>query len=424
MDQSSQMDRQIPLREQRKRKFIAFAKVAVVVALIVGAIVAYSNISQPTVPLSRVRFAAADVGTIESTISTSGIIKPAIEERILSPIGSRILEVYKTVGDSVDVGEPLLRLNLEQLDNELQTLYEQRDFKRENLRQERIKNENDLQNREMDIESKRLNLEQLRQDVRNEEYLDSLGSGTGENVRRARATLRSAEVELLKLERDLANQRDFQAANLRMKQTELEQFERQLGEREGVRQDAMILSPRKAVLTRILNKVGQTVAANEEVAVIADLSHFIIEGELADTYQGQVGVGGEVIIKLGREAAPGRIAELSPVSQGSMLPFVVIPDAGNATNLKPGSRAEIHIKSGTITDAVRIPNGVYYTSGPGSYELFVLSADGNEIEKRIVTLGKANYDFVEVVKGIEPGEQIVLSDMSQYKNRRSIKLKK
>ncbi len=418
------MDKQIPIKEQRKRKFISFAKVATVMALIAGAIAGYANLQRPSVKLNQLRFATADVGTIESTISTSGVVKPSIEEEILSPIATRIVEVYKTIGDSVEAGEALMRLNLSQLDNELQTLYEQRASKLETLRQERIRNENDLQNREMDIESKRLSLEQLRQDLRNEEFLDSLGSGTGENVRRAQASLRSAEVELKKLERDLINQRDFQAANMRIKQTEMEQFERKIRERETVKRDACILSPRKAVLTRIKSKVGQTVGANEEVAVIADLSHFIIEGELADTYQGQIGVGAEVIIKLGKATTTGHIVELSPVSQGSKLPFVVNPDSKGTGILKPGTRAEIHIKAGVITDAVRIPNGIYYTSGPGTYELFVLTADGNEVEKRLVNLGKANYDYVEVIKGIEPGEQIVLSDMSRFKNKRSVKLEK
>lgn len=418
------MDKQIPIKEQRKRKFISFAKVATVMALIAGAIAGYANLQRPSVKLNQLRFATADVGTIESTISTSGVVKPSIEEEILSPIATRIVEVYKTIGDSVEAGEALMRLNLSQLDNELQTLYEQRASKLETLRQERIRNENDLQNREMDIESKRLSLEQLRQDLRNEEFLDSLGSGTGKNVRRAQASLRSAEVELKKLERDLINQRDFQAANMRIKQTEMEQFERKIRERETVKRDACILSPRKAVLTRIKSKVGQTVGANEEVAVIADLSHFIIEGELADTYQGQIGVGAEVIIKLGKATTTGHIVELSPVSQGSKLPFVVNPDSKGTGILKPGTRAEIHIKAGVITDAVRIPNGIYYTSGPGTYELFVLTADGIEVEKRLVTLGKANYDYVEVIKGIEPGEQIVLSDMSRFKNKRSVKLEK
>ena len=105
-----------------------------------------------------------------------------------------------------------------------------------------------------------------------------------------------------------------------------------------------------------------------------------------------------------------------------MLPFVVVPETVDSVKLKPGARAEIHIKSGTITDAVRIPNGMYYTSGPGTYELYVLNAEGTEAEKRLVTLGNSNYDYVEVVKGLDPGERIILSDVSRFKSARSIKL--
>ncbi len=417
------MDKEIPRKEQLRRKFITAAKIGAIVGVAVIAIVSYTNMVRPRVDISKIKTGAVDVGTIESTISSSGIIKPAIEERILSPIASRVIEVYKTVGDSVNEGEPLLLLNLSKIDEELRTLYEQLDFKREELRQARIKHENDLLNREMDIESKTLTVEQLRQDLRNEQYLDSLGSGTGENIRRAQASLRSAEVELARLKRELSNERDFQASNLRMKHTELDQFERSIREKEQVHQEARILSPRKAILTRIKSKVGENVGVNDEVAVVADLSSLLIEGELPDTYNGQVAAGAEVIIRLGKEQCGGRIVELSPVAEGAMLPYVVVPDATTGVKLKPGTRAEIHIKSGIISDAVRIPNGMYYTSGPGSYELFVVNADGTEAEKRLVTLGKANYDYVEVIKGLDPGERIILSDVSRFKSARSIKLK-
>ncbi len=419
---SGGMDKKIPRKEQLKKKFITFAKIGGGLLAVVLGVVIYANMARPEIELSKVRVCRVDVGNIESTITSSGLIKPALEERIFSPIATRIVEVYKTVGDSVEAGEPLLRLNLAKLDEELRTLYEDLEFKREELRQLRIKNENDLKNREMDIESKTLTVEQLRQDLRNEQYLDSLGSGTGENIRRAQASLRAAEVELARLKRDLNNERDFQAANMRMKETELERFARSIGDKEQIHTDALILSPRKAVLTRIMNKVGENVAVNDEVAVVADLSSFMIEGELPDTYNGQVAAGTEVIIRLGREQCGGRVVEISPVAQGSMLPYVVVPNSGESMKLKPGARAEVHIKSGTITDAVRIPNGAYYTSGPGSYELYVVNADRTEAEKRMVTLGKANFDFVEVVKGLDPGEEVIISDISRFKGSRAIKL--
>ena len=48
--------------------------------------------------------------------------------------------------------------------------------------------------------------------------------------------------------------------------------------------DAQIRSPRKATLTFINSQVGAQVSQGEQVAVISDLSHFKVEGEIADVY--------------------------------------------------------------------------------------------------------------------------------------------
>ena len=47
----------------------------------------------------------------------------------------------------------------------------------------------------------------------------------------------------------------------------------------------------------------------------------------------------------------------------------------------------------------------------------------DEIVKRKVQLGDSNFEFVEVVSGLQPGDRVVVSDMSQYKNKTKLKLK-
>ena len=69
---------------------------------------------------------------------------------------------------------------------------------------------------------------------------------------------------------------------------------------------------------------------------------------------------------------------------------------------------------------VRIPTGPYF-KGPGDYDMFVVS--GNELERRRVQLGDSNYDFVEVKEGINPGDSIVTSDMTEYANKKNLKIK-
>ena len=53
--------------------------------------------------------------------------------------------------------------------------------------------------------------------------------------------------------------------------------------------------------------------------------------------------------------------------------------------------------------------------------MFVLTSD-NELEKRFIKLGDSNYEFVEVVSGLKPGDRVVISDMSDFENSNKLKL--
>lgn len=46
-----------------------------------------------------------------------------------------------------------------------------------------------------------------------------------------------------------------------------------------------------------------------------------------------------------------------------------------------------------------------------------------ELVKRKVELGDSNFEYVEVVSGLQPGDRVVVSDMKEYKNKHKINLK-
>ena len=70
-------------------------------------------------------------------------------------------------------------------------------------------------------------------------------------------------------------------------------------------------------------------------------------------------------------------------------------------------------------DVLRIRNGSFY-SGPGDYTLFILK--DNILQPRQVRLGECNYDYIEVVSGLESGEQVIVSDMTKYKGKEKLKV--
>ena len=57
-------------------------------------------------------------------------------------------------------------------------------------------------------------------------------------------------------------------------------------------------------------------------------------------------------------------------------------------------------------DVMRIANASYYV-GRGEYELFIRNSD-KEIVKRKVQLGDSNFEFVEVIGGLQPGDEVVV----------------
>ena len=85
-------------------------------------------------------FSEVDNGTIEVSVSASGKVVPAFEEIINSPINTRIVEVYRKGGDSVDVGTPILKLDLQSTETEYKKLLDEEQMKRYQLEQLKVNN--------------------------------------------------------------------------------------------------------------------------------------------------------------------------------------------------------------------------------------------------------------------------------------------
>ncbi len=146
-----------------------------------------------------------------------------------------------------------------------------------------------------------------------------------------------------------------------------------------------------------------------------------MDGELADSYGDRIGVGSKAMVKLGRQQLPGFVANVTPLSRNGVISFTVRLDDDNYSGLRSGLKTDVYILCDLMEDVTRIKNGTFYT-GPGSYELFVMTSD-DELERRTVRLGESNYEYVEVISGLQPGEKVVLNDMKRFKDSSKVKVK-
>jgi HlyD family secretion protein len=81
--------------------------------------------------------------------------------------------------------------------------------------------------------------------------------------------------------------------------------------------------------------------------------------------------------------------------------------------LRRGQTLQLRLTLGDNADALLIPNGSFYQETGGNW-VFVVAPDGTEAVKRTVRLGRRNTDFIEVLDGLEPGEQVITSPYTSY----------
>ena len=415
------MDREIPKEvrdKERKKMLIKYGVIGVAGIVCIALLISFMRSS---VNRKDLVFSEVDTGIIEVSVSASGKVVPAFEEIINSPINTRIVEVYRKGGDSVDVGTPILKLDLQSTETEYKKLLDEEQMKRYQLEQLKVNNNTYLSDLAMQVKISAMKLNRMEVELRNERYLDSLGSGTTDKVRQAELNFNTGKLELEQLRQQYANEKEVKAADLKVKELEFNIFAKSLAEMKRTLDDAQIRSPRKAILTYINNQVGAQVPQGTQVAVISDLSHFKVEGEIADTYGDRVAAGGAAIVKIGNEKLEGIVSSVTPLSKNGVISFTVQLVEDNNKRLRSGLKTDVYVMNAVKEDVMRIANASYYV-GRGEYELFVQDSD-NEIIKRKVQLGDSNFEYVEVVSGLQPGDKVVVSDMSNYKNKSKLKVK-
>ncbi len=361
-----------------------------------------------------------DQGVIEVSVSASGKVIPAFEEIINSPINTRIVEIYKKGGDSVNVGTPILKLDLQSAETEYKKKLDEQQMKQLELEKLRVTGHSKLSEMEMNLKVSRMELDRKAVELRNERYLDSLGAGTTDKVRQVELDYNVSQLKLKEDEQKYINEQALAEADLKVKELELNIFRKSLAETKRTLDDAQVRSPRKAILTYVNNEIGAQVSEGTKIAIVSDLSHFKIEGEIADTYGDRIAAGSKAVVKIGSDKLEGTVSDVTPLSKNGVISFTVQLEEDNHRRLRSGLKTDVYVMNAVKDDVMRIANASYYV-GKGEYDLFVVN--GDQLLKRKVQLGDSNYEYVEVISGLQPGDQVVVSDMASYKDKNKLKIK-
>ena len=403
---------------QRRKKALLYAVIAVaVLALGIWLIRFYlsSSINREEITTAKV-----EVGNVENTINASGEVLPEFEEVISSPINASIKNVVIDAGGKVKMGQSILMLDKSAAEND----YTKMKLDLETKRNEISKLKLDLDKSFYDIQSnnaiKQLRIGNLTDAVENAKRLFNAGGGTREDIEQAELNLKVALLEKKQLENEIKNKQ--QTMLIEEKEAEIAAAIQQndLNELQRKLQLANVVATRSGVVTYVNKNIGANIHEGETLARIADLSSFKVTGSLSDNYLDQIHNGMPVIVRINDTQLRGSVANVYPSVQNSIITFDIQLNERNNKLLRPNMKVDVFLVTQMHNNVLRVANGPAF-KGSSPQDVFVVK--DNEAIRHSVHTGLSNFDYVEIQDGVKPGDVVITSDMSEYKNSKKLTIK-
>ena len=412
------MDRELApeiVRQSRTKNY----RIVFVVLVAAGiAIYFFRNVLKTSVEATRIRTATAEIGPVENSLSATGEVIPAYEQIITSPIRASIRRVLLTPGTQIKPGQAILDLDKSLTLIEFEKMKDQLALKRNSIEQLRMKLNKNLFDAEADDQIKSLNINRLKAELEDTRRLLKVGGRTQEDVTRAENSLRIAELEKKKLENDLYYNRQSMGASLKETTLQAQIEEKNLNELDRKLNQANIIADRPGVLTWVNENIGSAVNEGEILAKLADLGSFRIEGSCSDVYADQVKAGLPVIVKVNETNLRGLITQVKPSVKNGVVQFVVQLDENHHASLRPNMKVEVFVVTSQTARAVRVANGPAF-KGKKTQFVYILNNQGLA-QRREVQVGLSNFDYVEIKSGIQPGESVIITDLSEFEHLQEI----
>ncbi len=414
------MDKMIEEEVRKKKNKKTFSFIIISVVILVTAIWLVRTSFASSLKKSNITTAVVERGNIENTISASGEILPEFEEIITSPINASIQNVVMDAGNKVQSGQSILTLDK----TAAQTEYDKEKFELESKRNNIAKLKLDLNKSFYDIKSsndiKQLRINSLEADVENAKRLYKAGGGTKEDVDKAELDLKVANLEKQQLENEIKSKQQTMQLEIREAELAADVEENNLNELERKLNAANIVATRAGVVTWVNKNIGVAVHEGESLARIADLSSFKVTGSISDNYLDQLHNGLTAIILINETQIRGTVSNIYPSVQNGIVSFDVRLDEQNNKMLRPNMKVDVYLVTDSHNNILRVKNGPAF-KGSSVQDIFVLN--NGKAEKRTVHIGMTNFDYVELKDNVKPGDVVITSDMSDYKNSEEVTIK-
>jgi HlyD family secretion protein len=410
------LDRAFVQRRTRKR----IAQIIIVIAAVAAGFLLLSAWITPSISKSDLRTALVDSGLVEASISATGTVVPRFEEAISSPTNTRVLQVLKRPGEKLSKNERFLLLDMSESKLALERVQNDLSLNANHAAQLKLDQEHAMADLESQLRIKGLRLTYLKSKTVQEEKMYAIGASSKDQLDQARLEEEIARTEQTGLEQSLRSTNQSLTNQLQALATGIATLKKEAAEIQRQLDILSCRSPREGFLTMVAQEVGATIRSGEVIARISDLDAYRIDAEISDIHAGTLARGQPAHISWSSGTLEGEVSDIDPTIENGTIRFSIALKEKSDPRLRSKLRVDVAVVTADSGISLRLAKGPFLT-GAGPQEVFVVRGDRGI--RTMATIGVSGFDYVQVLGGLNKGDEVVISDMRDYTHVKEVRLK-
>jgi len=416
------MDRPLERKRSWWRLILLVAiPLAIALALLLWIVPRFSRwlSTDRSVDVSELRIAAVTRGDLERDVSIQGRVVAAFHPTTFSPV-SGIVKLSARAGEVVEQGQVLAVVQSPELENKLRQEQSAADSLGSELERERIEVKQQILAEHQAADLAEVDLEAARRAMKRAEQSRKEGIINDVEYEKAEDELARAELVLTHAREHatLEQERlDFEVRNrelqLQRQKLAVEELKRQVDE-------LTVRSPVVGLVSRVDVGDRDAVVPAQPLVTVVDLSAYEIELQIPEAYASEIGPGTPAVVRYGERDFAGELRGISPEVESGQVKGIVAFTGETPEGLRQNQRVSTRLILDSRTDVLKVPRGPFLEAEGGRHAWVV---DGDTARRREISVGAASVSEVEIVAGLEVGEQIVISDTSRFEDAERVFLR-
>ena len=420
-------------KKKRKKRIIGGVIAAALVLFIVSRV-----LTPAALPMVMVR--SAEKGTVKQTIDTSGTVKTEQQKTYFSPLAAKVEACKVQEGDAVEAGQVLLTYDAQDLENRKKEAALQNDeayYGYQNTMDKNSKDTSEYSRSSHDVEILEQQVENAKAEVRAlKQYLTDMGCFLREaqndnhknlaeeyqaKIDQATNQLAVKEEELAEFQSDLSEQKGIKNSTESTmmtadakKQAEASKELQALKSAEVTDAVAQVSDGIKADFAGIVTGVkpvdGSNVENGGELFTVSSIEKVCVDVSFSKSDLEKIEEGQKAVATIAGKQYEGTVTRISRAAAKNEKGASIIqgeihidnPDA----DLYLGVDARVTVEGNKAENVVMIPIEAINIGKDGS---FVYVVTDGMVQKRMVTAGISSDEYTEIKKGLEVGEQVIIS---------------